>query len=262
MNQTETKLSNAENSTRVPVVPWGWRDMIAAIVVAAAILLALNLVVFAASLALGLPLRENSGVLTLFLVIQDLVVVGVAWWFGPVRYRVGGQVLGLRAYFMPLGCSLSLALLLLSYVIRFLYSLIAIALGLRIEQQQILTRLDLHGVGFLLTLVAAAIVAPIAEEIFFRGFLYAGLRGRIGVAGAMLASTALFTALHMSVELFIPIFVLGLFLAVLYEATGSLYPSMLLHAANNALSLILFFILQSSELLPNLSANILNLFHG
>ena len=260
MNLTATN-SNSESSTRVPPVPWGWGDMLVAIVLAALSLLALNLIGLAASVLLGIPLRENSQVLTVFLVIQDLVIVATAWLFTVVRYRVGWDRLGLRAYLVPLGCSLSLGLLLLSYVIRFVYGLIALALGMRIQQQEVLSRLDMQGLGFLLTLVAAAVVAPVAEEIFFRGFLYSGLRGRIGVIGAMLASTMFFTALHLSVELFIPIFVLGLFLALLYESTGSLYPGIFLHAANNALSLILLFILQSSGFLPDSLASILFLFH-
>ena len=96
----------------------------------------------------------------------------------------------------------------------------------------------------MLTLIAVAVLAPIAEEIFFRGFLYGGLRRRMGALGAMLTSTLLFTALHFSLDAFIPIFVLGLFLAWLYERTGSLYPGMLLHAANNGLALVLLAILQ------------------
>jgi membrane protease YdiL (CAAX protease family) len=59
-----------------------------------------------------------------------------------------------------------------------------------------------------------------------------------------------FTALHFTLELFLPIFVLGLFLAWLYEYTGSLYPGILLHAANNALALIAFLVLQAAGLTP------------
>ncbi len=79
--------------------------------------------------------------------------------------------------------------------------------------------------------------------------------------GGMIVSTLFFSVLHLSLELFIPIFVLGIFLAWLYEYTGSLYPGIFLHAANNGLSLILYFVLQSSGLFPSGSALLSFIFH-
>jgi uncharacterized protein len=235
----------------IPPVPWGWRDLLAAIIVAAIGILTLNLVLVGVGLFLHLPLTENQDVLVIFLAVQDAIVVATAWLFSIVRYHVGWDRLGLRSFSVPMGCTLSLGLLLASYVARLIYGLIAVALGMHIQQQEVLTRLDTHGVGFILTLFVAAVIAPISEEIFFRGFLYGGLRRRIGVVGAMLVSTLFFTGLHLSFDLFIPIFLLGLFLAWLYEYTGSLYPGILLHAENNALSLILLFVLQALGQMPS-----------
>lgn len=237
-------------SGRIPPVPWGIRDIVFAILLAALGVLLLNVLVAFSSVALHLPLQTNGTALAVFLAVQDLIVVATAWLFSVVRYRVGWDRLGLRPFAVAFGCSMSFALLMGSYVVRVFYALVASAFGMQPTPQEVLTRLDTRGAGFILTLFVAAVVAPIAEEIFFRGFLYGGLRGRIGVVGAMLVSTVFFTALHLSLELFIPIFVLGLFLAWLYEYTGSLYPGMMLHAANNAFSLILYFILQSYGFVP------------
>ncbi|MGE5265317.1 MAG: lysostaphin resistance A-like protein [Acidobacteriota bacterium] len=249
MNSTEINLPAAETFP-AHQVPWGVRDLILAVVVAALGLVALNLIVLGASTVLHFPLRQNPDALAIFLAVQDLIVVATAWLFSVVLYRVGWDRLGLRPYPVAMGCALSTGLLLLSYFIRLIYGLIAFALGLRLQQQDVLGRLDTTGIGFLLTLLVAAVIAPIAEEIFFRGFMYGGLRGRIGVIGATVVSTLFFTALHFSLELFIPIFVLGIFLVWLYEHTGSLYPGIFLHAANNGLSLILVFILQASGWMP------------
>jgi len=71
------------------------------------------------------------------------------------------------------------------------------------------------------------------------------LRARWGATGAMLISTLFFTALHFSIDAFIPILVLGLFLAWLYEKTGSLIPGIILHAANNGVAVIALFIVQA-----------------
>jgi membrane protease YdiL (CAAX protease family) len=251
MKLTESNALVTQPSGRIFPVPWDLRDLLIAIIVAAVGILALNAFVLGADLALHGALRENRGALAIFLAAQDGIVVSTAWLFSAVRYRVGWNRLGLCKFSMPLGCALSAGLLIASYVVRLFYGLAAYALGFHLSQQEVLMRLETQGIGFLLTLFVAAVVAPMAEEIFFRGFLYGGLRGRIGIRRAMIVSALFFTALHLSLELFLPIFVLGLFLAWLYEQTGSLYPGILLHAANNALSLLLLFLLQAAGFTPS-----------
>ena len=77
------------------------------------------------------------------------------------------------------------------------------------------------------------IVGPVIEEIFFRGFTYKTFRQRWGVRWALIASAGVFAGLHLSVVAFFPIFLLGIFLAYLYETTGSLVPSMTVHMIHN-----------------------------
>lgn len=78
-----------------------------------------------------------------------------------------------------------------------------------------------------------AIVGPIIEEVFFRGFTYTAFRKKWGVRGAVLGSSAVFALMHMNVIAFFPIFALGIFLAYLFEKTGSLVPSMTVHMIHN-----------------------------
>lgn len=82
-------------------------------------------------------------------------------------------------------------------------------------------------------LVVAA--APFGEETFFRGFLYGGLKKRIGLLWAAVVSSALFAAVHapQGAALVPTMFVVGLLLALLYEWRGSLAASMAGHAAFN-----------------------------
>jgi membrane protease YdiL (CAAX protease family) len=86
--------------------------------------------------------------------------------------------------------------------------------------------------------VIIIVVAPICEEIFFRGFLYRILRGRMGLWPALVITGALFGAVHLSsggplaVALIAP---LGFLLCLVYERSGSLYPCIALHALNNAI---------------------------
>ena len=84
-----------------------------------------------------------------------------------------------------------------------------------------------------------AVLGPIIEEIFFRGFTYKAFRTRFGVGRAMVLTALIFAALHMSVAAMLPIFLLGLFLTYLYEKTGSLVPSMTVHVLHNLIMVAL-----------------------
>lgn len=94
----------------------------------------------------------------------------------------------------------------------------------------------------LLFLIVVGLVAPLLEEIIFRGFLFGTLRNSFGPWRSMVYSSLLFAALHQSLVAFLPIFFLAMVLAYLYEKTGSLWPSIILHMLNNTVA-TLFVIL-------------------
>jgi membrane protease YdiL (CAAX protease family) len=76
----------------------------------------------------------------------------------------------------------------------------------------------------------------VGEEVFFRGFVYGGLRARWGLTAAALASAVFFAAVHMQVVHALPIFILGLVLALLYERSGGLLTSIVTHSINNVIA--------------------------
>lgn len=125
-----------------------------------------------------------------------------------------------------------------------IYFVFAVIWGLLVEpEQEDITR-DL-GVGdSALAAVAAGVLivgaAPISEEVFFRGFMFGGLRRRLPLWAAAVISAAVFGALHYtgpdSIGVIPPLAVLGIVLAWLYEHTGSLWPPIMVHAVNNALA--------------------------
>ena len=78
----------------------------------------------------------------------------------------------------------------------------------------------LPGASVLLTVVALAVITPIAEEIFFRGFLMQGLVNRWGGALGIIASAAIFAGLHFQPLVIVPVFITGLLLGSLYWQTG------------------------------------------
>lgn len=90
-------------------------------------------------------------------------------------------------------------------------------------------------------LVVVGIGAPLAEELLFRGFLFAALaKSRLSIAGAALISTALWTGLHAgySPAGLIEIFVVGLYFSWLLWRTGSLRVTLVCHAVYNALIML------------------------
>lgn len=93
-----------------------------------------------------------------------------------------------------------------------------------------------------LLFVAIAVVAPIGEELFFRGVL---MRFAHKMNGKMLfpilSTSLLFALIHYNPYGFVSIFLAGVLLAVIYYWTGSILMSMLAHFINNASQLLLTF---------------------
>lgn len=85
-----------------------------------------------------------------------------------------------------------------------------------------------------MTLAAIAFAAaPIFEEFIFRGLIFGGLRRSLGLGAATLASAAIFAIIHPPMAV-IPVFVMGVCAALIYERTRMLAAPMLVHAIYNA----------------------------
>jgi uncharacterized protein len=175
------------------------------------------------------------------LVTQALLavtLVGVA--FAVAAGRAGGVAspggLGLRR---PLRSPIRMAAAAyLGYiVIALVYSAIV-----HPEQEDVTRDLGL-GQGVFGTIAAGMLIvvaAPFAEEVFFRGFIFGGLRRRLSFPAAALLSGAIFGLFHFtgpgSIGVVPQLALLGFALAWLYEETGSIYPAIAVHAVNNALA--------------------------
>jgi membrane protease YdiL (CAAX protease family) len=95
--------------------------------------------------------------------------------------------------------------------------------------------------------IFVSVLGPVIEEIFFRGFLYSAVKKRFGIFTGVLLSAALFSMLHANILGFLPIMILGVLMAFLYEATGSLVASISVHILHN--SIIVCFVFFIKELL-------------
>ena len=86
----------------------------------------------------------------------------------------------------------------------------------------------------ILLIVSAGVAAPVIEEALFRGFLFGSLRKAIGVPAAIVLSGLIFGLIHMnSVATVLLTAVAGMIFAYIYEITGNLINSMLVHSAFN-----------------------------
>ncbi len=90
-----------------------------------------------------------------------------------------------------------------------------------------------------LVILAVVILAPIAEEVFFRGVVFNAWLREGGRRWAFIGSSALFALIHASIVALVPIFLLGLALAWIYQRTGNLLAPIAMHAMVNGVSVAL-----------------------
>lgn len=92
----------------------------------------------------------------------------------------------------------------------------------------------------LIAFISAAVISPIYEEIFYRGFVYRWLRTRVGWIGAVLLSSMIFTIVHIPTYNAMPVnFFSGIIFALAYERTGSIWPSVIIHGLTNGIMVLL-----------------------
>jgi len=95
--------------------------------------------------------------------------------------------------------------------------------------------------GLLLSVVLVVIVAPLVEEVVFRGVLQGAFAGRVDWRIAIALSAALFALYHFTPWLFLPLFALGAACGWLAHTRGSLLPAISLHGAYNVLPVVIAF---------------------
>jgi len=92
--------------------------------------------------------------------------------------------------------------------------------------------------GFVGSLLAMAVLAPLVEELVFRGLLYGWLAGRWGTIVAWIVSSLAFAAAHVEPAHAILVLPLGLWFGWLRRRTDSLWPSLVAHMVNNGLAVV------------------------
>jgi membrane protease YdiL (CAAX protease family) len=191
------------------------------------------------------------------LVIQNLAMAAVVLFFVRGLYRESIEEAGLSGRGLGRGLALGAGVALLLIPVSDLMERLSSRLIVRAmppaweeawrslreltDIQKLLIE-PLHSpLGLVALVLVVGILAPIGEEIFFRGFAHRALRTRLGVVLGTIASALLFAVIHVSPVGLIPIFLIGLVLAYLYDRTGSLAAPVGLHAVNNTFAVIVAY---------------------
>lgn len=227
-------------------VPWGVGDVVRALIV-------LFIMIFPGFLFSLLPFSTgylassaNSLLAAFVMTFMEGMLLFLAWFFGIRKYHTSFNKLGFYSYNIPRGLAQGVLWLIAIKVFTVIYGVIAMSL-FRIKPPEELVKgiPDIFGsgtVGMVLAVVVVAFVAPIAEEAFFRGFIYPAFRKRFGVWAGIIISTIIFALFHARIWLMVPVVAMGIILAFLYEKEKSLGPPIILHSLNNLISLIIIYV--------------------
>ena len=237
--QTEPIEDSGLFASRVASVPWTLRDVI----IASALFLPIGVV---SSLGLGLALAwiglvaDKTLAVVLGSTLLPAALLAAAWVFGTRRHKVSVDLLGFRPTSATSLTWLPLVALSIGLSSTAIYALVVDALGIDIlvPDQGLEEIATLDGFARLPIFVIVGLLAPFAEEVFFRGFLLAALVPVLGGLRGAFVSSAVFSVAHLNVGTLLPIFAMGMLLAWLYLRTGSIWPPFVAHAAQNILALI------------------------
>ena len=183
--------------------------------------------------------REVGAVALLTAAILEGVMIAAVWLFGVKKYRTRWATAGLVPPAHARWLLLVAVALALNLVFAAAYTIVARTAGAD-ELVPSPLPFDLAG-GILLRMFATltlGVLAPFAEEVFFRGFLLAALVPSLGLYRAMVLSSALFAVSHGVVAVMLPLFITGMLLAWLYVKTRSIWPPVAAHMLQNMLALM------------------------
>ncbi len=221
-----------ERPTQCREVPWTAQD---AWLGSACLGIWLALAYVVVLLLQNMAVNISSGLLVTMLELALLLPV---WMLAGKKYGATLWDLGLGGFkirYLGLGLILFFPAMWINAIYEAL--LTANDLQMQPEIKQILSKTPSPG----LFVFAAVVIAPVVEEIFFRGFLFTGLKKRFSWTKAMFISSGLFALLHLRPLAIPPIFILGLVFAYLYQRSGSIWPAILIHGLVNGLAVIWVF---------------------
>lgn len=229
-------------------VPWGVRDVAKMVSLTIMIPIGLFGIVIALSHFGLLPsavrstLKDNDFVVNLgFELLITIVEIGMIVWLVR-KYKLKLSDLGFRRFsiFKAIGYVV-VGLVFFTALIALVFAAVTVLVPqIDLNQaQDVGFEFGRNGVGLGISFVATVILAPIVEELYFRGLMLPALAKRYGWVFGVLGSSAFFAILHMQANVIIYTFLLGLVLCFFYIRLKSIIPGIFLHMINNLLAFVI-----------------------
>ena len=109
------------------------------------------------------------------------------------------------------------------------------------SQSPILPLFGTDNFSFVIAIIVIVIIAPIIEEMFFRGYILQTLSKNLSTSTSSIITALIFASVHFEFQSFIPIFLLGIILNWLFLKFNSIWPSILFHFLNNIITFTIFY---------------------
>ena len=216
-----------------------------------------------ASLVIGLFITEITLMVTMLVAALNFVVLtGSVYLLAIRRKKLSWTSLGLipskfRFTHALIGAGLAVGLLLprgLAGMIGLLIERVVTGSISSLEMRESMFSVGFDSwYGVALMVLGVGVLAPIAEELFFRGLLYDFFRQKAGVTWAVVISSLMFGLAHFdSLAVVFSTFVMGVVMAISVEYTKSLWMTIWMHiATNTGAVLAMAMIYRFQELLPD-----------
>ncbi|MFC1655241.1 lysostaphin resistance A-like protein [Patescibacteria group bacterium] len=218
----------------------------------------LELLLYVLIQAIGLPdfvkiISDNillKGIILLFMYLLQVAGMLFPLWFFIIRkyasrwkdfafkwIGTGKTILWIiMAYLFFLGLSILLIIIFFSLGIE--------ALGFE-KQSSIFEIFGTDPFGIFIAVLIALVIAPVVEEIFFRGFVLQTLAKRISPFWGVVLTALIFASVHFEFQSIMPLLILSVVLNVIFVKTKSIWPGILFHVFNNTISFIALYFIES-----------------
>lgn len=226
-----------------PVVPWRIRDV--GLVLLVTILTPVFVIILIQLLqGLGLPssinnIVKNDQITGAIVELSTLAAeLGMLAWLLH-KYHANLKTLGFQKFSIwrfALWVLTTLVILSISVTVIFTLVTWLVPSFDANEAQDVALQYGSGGLGLWLSFVAAVLVAPIVEELYFRGMILPVFMRRFGTFFGIFTTSLLFALLHFQPNVVLYTFVLAILLAIVRLRLKSIIPSMLLHGINNLIA--------------------------
>lgn len=232
---------------------WGLRDAFLVVATIVCLILALNIfLLLIDARSVFLETRHRSVITLTLLIIQEAVFLAPLYFLVIKKYRIDWRALGLR----NIGWKQTLKWVLKGFGAVILFNIFFILFEQKFgqtlpgfsEQESHIPLFGSSPLDIALAAIALVLIAPVIEELLFRGFLLQTFLGRFKPLLASLLVAVFFAVIHFEFQSLAIILFLALVLNWIFMRTKSIVPCIAFHMANNALAFVVEWLVWSGKL--------------